>query len=167
MGWEMRWLKFIYEQYCKDVEMPFEAKLNPNYEANPQVGEVYAFRSLYFVMSDVEYYPYEVFIVSPYWELASHEDLIADGKDRRWVVESLVRYVRDELLSVALKMDDIPAKDVEIMKNYIDKGEPLPEERTGLSYIEGMGSYQEMFREKERERSIALSAVGVASEDRE
>ncbi len=23
----MRWLKYIYEQYKKDVEMPFEAKL--------------------------------------------------------------------------------------------------------------------------------------------
>ena len=160
----MRWLKYIYEQYKKDVEMPFEAKPDPDYEADPHVGEVYQLGSLYFVMSDVEYYPFEVFIVSPYWELASDKDLIVEGKEHRWVIESLVRYVGDDVLSVALEVDRIPAEDVQLMKNYIDKGEPLPEKRTGLSYIEGKGFYQELFKESERKRSIALSAVGVASQ---
>ena len=160
----MRWLKFIYEQYKKDTKVPFEAVPDPNYEADPQVGEVYQLGSLYFVMSDVEYYPFEVLIVSPYWELASNEDLIVDGKGHRWVIENLVRYVRDEILSVSLKVDEISREDINTMKAYIDEGKPLPKNQTGLSYVEGKGFYQELFKETERERSIALSAIGVVTE---
>jgi len=155
----MRWIKFIYEQYKKDVEqgrnMSISIKKRVKIES-PKIGEIYLFNSLYFVISDVEYYPYEVLIASPYWELASSEDLIVEGKDNKWVIENLVRYAGDEVLAVALKVDEVNKKDVGIMKAYIDEGKPLPENRTGLSYIEGKGYYQELFKESERQRSLFL-----------
>ncbi len=155
----MRWIKFIYEQYKKDVEQGEDMSILTGQVENPtepHIGEIYLFNTLYFVISDVEYYPYEVFIASPYWELASNEDLIVEGKEQRWVIESIVRYVGDEILAASLKVDEISEKDVNIMKAYINEGKPLPENQTGLSYIAGKGFYQELFKESERKRSLFL-----------
>ena len=155
----MRWIKFIYEQYRKDLEQGENMNVLPERvekAIEPRIGEIYLFNTIYFVISDIEYYPYEVFIVSPYWELASNEDLIVDGKEQRWVIESIVRYVGDEILAASLKVDEISEKDVNTMKAYIDEGKPLPENQTGLSYIEGKGFYQELFKESERKRSLFL-----------
>ncbi len=46
------------------------------------IGDVYAIGSLYYIVADTDEYPYEVYIASPYWELASHKDLIVDGRER-------------------------------------------------------------------------------------
>ena len=155
----MRWLEFVYNQYAKDTKD--EIMLNASDATGteePNVGDVYAIGSLYYVVADTEEYPYEVFIASPYWELASDKDLIVDGADRRWVITSIVRYVSDEILSQSCQFDTISRKVLKIMRNYVEKGDPLPKEFTGLSYIEGKGFYQELFRNKEEERSRILLA---------
>ncbi len=177
----MRWLKFIYDQYIKDlkeekidlkmqvsqkdIEILREAKKESSKsltiifqkQETPKVCEVYIIGSLYFVISDTEEYPYEVFIVSPYWELASDEDLIADGRERRWVIENLVRYVDNRILGQSLRVDEIRKEDLELMQNFINGSiEQLPKEKTGLSYEKGKGYYQELFKENERRRSLFL-----------
>lgn len=175
----MRWLKFIYEQYLKDIENTEEkpeieitvsekeleylrkakALLKTKIQLiqeEPRVGDVYQFENVYFVISDTEEYPYEVFIVSPYWELASDKDLIATGKERRWAIESLVRYVEDDILRKSIKVDEINKEDIKIMQDFINEGKGLPKNRVGLSFIEGEGFYQELFKENERKRTLFL-----------
>ncbi len=51
------------------------------------------------------------------------------------------------------------------MKYYMEKGKPLPKDRTGLSYPEGQGYYQELFRKNEAERSLFLNADVLAFDD--
>ncbi|WP_025209730.1 hypothetical protein [Hippea sp. KM1] len=172
----MRWLKFVYEQYLKDLEFRqknIDTEINKNNiqhlkkaqaliegkskeSEEAMVGDVYQFESLYFVISDTEECPYEVFIASPYWELASDKDLIVDGKEHRWVIESLIRYVEEDVLDRSIKIDQVSEDDVRIMQRFINEGDRLPKERTGLSYIKGSGSYQELFKENERKRSLFL-----------
>ena len=175
----MRWIKFMYEQYIKDIENSQEqmetkievsekelehlrdaqklikTKTNLTTE-EPQPGDVYQFENVYYVISDVEEYPYEAFVTSPYWELASDRDLIADGEKQRWVIENLVRYIEDDVLNLSVKIDHIPKQDIKIMQDYIHEGKKLPQEKTGLSYIEGEGFYQELFKENERKRTLFL-----------
>ncbi len=173
----MRWIKFIYEQYLKDLEdesKKINVKISKKEIENlrkkrallkkqankiftePKIGEVYLINNLYFSISDTEECPYEVFIVSPYWELASNKDIITDGKEHRWVIENLVRYVEEEILEKSVKVDEIKEKDIKIMQDFVNKGKKLPDERVGLSYIEGEDSYQELFKESERKRSLFL-----------
>ncbi len=174
----MRWIKFIYEQYLNDLEQKIEEtdkvevskknienlreaqnllkKQTQNISTEPQIGDVFLINSLYFSISDTDECPYEVFIVSPYWELASDKDLIADGKERRWVIENLVRYVEEEVLEKSIKVDELKKEDIKIMQDFVNEGKKLPDNRVGLSYIEGKGSYQELFKESERKRSLFL-----------
>jgi len=173
----MRRIKYIYEQYIKDLkEEKIDLKMQVSQkdieilrkakskqpkvsqkQETPKIGEVYIIDALYFVISDIEEYPYEVFVVSPYWELASDEDLITDGRERRWVIENLVRYVDKRILGQSLKVDEIRKEDLELMQNFINGSvDQLPKEKTGLSYERGKGYYQELFKEKERERSLFL-----------
>lgn len=173
----MRWIKFIYEQYLKDLEQEVketdieiskreienlrktQGLLKKQTRAalpESKIGDVYLINNLYFSISDTEECPYEVFIVSPYWELASDKDLIAEGKERRWVIENLVRYVEEEVLEKSIKVDELKKEDIKIMQDFVNEGKNLPDNRVGLSYIEGKGSYQELFKESERKRSLFL-----------
>ena len=163
----MRWLKFIFEQYSKDADEPIVINLQAKAD-NPipvSVGNLYAIASLYYVVADTDEYPYEVYIASPYWELASHKDLIVDGRERRWAMLSVVRYVTDGVLAQSFKFDEITPEEVRIMKRHIHFAEPLPYRMTGLSYREGDNSFQELFRNREIERSRVLLASMFQSED--
>lgn len=166
----MRWLKFIFEQYSKDADEPiiidFQMKANT---PNPVfVGYLYAIGSLYYVIADIGEYPYEVYIASPYWELASHKDLIVDGIDRRWVILNVARYVIDEVLMQSFKFNEITPEEVRIMNRHIHLAEPLPQKMTGLSYREGDNSFQELFRNREIERSrVLLSSMFKDIENKE
>ena len=167
----MRWLKFIFDQYIDDTSEPVKSNFhNPNANPNPKIGDVYMLGTqqgiLYYVIADTDEYPYEVYIASPYWELASHKDLILDGREKRWVVLSIPRYATDGIIGASLRMDQLTPEDVRIMKRHIHLGEVLPNSMTGLSYQEGENSYQEMFRNREIERSrILLAEVFREQED--
>ncbi len=57
-----------------------------------------------------------------------------------------------------MKFDQVAPEEVRAMKHHIHLGKPLPQKLTGLSYKEGDKSFQELFRNREIERSRVLLA---------
>ena len=156
----MRWLKFIFDQYIDDTAEPITLEENKkNKKVSISVGDVYVIGSLYYIIADIDEYPYEVYITSPYWELASHKDLIVDGRERRWVMLSVPRYATDNVIAQSIRLDRIPETYVDKMAKHLNDGDVLPQDMTGLSYREGDNSYQELFRKREIERSRALFPI--------
>jgi len=182
----MRWLKFIYEQYLKDInsEQNFEnldketisselkekikqkitsAKpiLKKSQNKKPKVGEIYIFgKALYFAIAETEEYPYKVYIATPYWELCTHEDLIVEGKYQKYGLTNIIRYVSDETLSLSMKIDEIDEEEIKLMNDFLEgKIGELPKAKRGMQ-IEKKDNYSlnAKFKTSERERSILLLA---------
>ncbi len=130
-------------------------------------GDIFIFNNLYFVISDKETYPYEVLIVSPFWELGTHKDIVVNGEENRWVIESIARYVTDEIIEKSLHIDRVDKKYIEIMKSYLNDETPLPENLTGTEYKDDENSFYELFRKSEIKRSLILTVSSIEELDDE
>jgi len=191
-GVKMRLLSEIYEMYIdgiikrkgfdnieikvkkREIEMlrKIQSTIEPNTDISiiedkkPKIGNLYMFDSLFFVISDNEEYPYEVFIVSNFWELATNEDIIIESEaGDKWVIESIVRYVDDDILEKSTHIDDIDTKFIDIMKDYIHNNKSLPEKMVGMEASEH--SFQEKFKKHEVKRSMILTAESLFYEEDE
>lgn len=167
----MRWIEFVYKQYLKSLkEADNNIKINqkeiklPEYVLENadnddyiklEVGNIYQIDDLYYAIADKDAYPYEVFICSPFWELATEEDLIAEGKERTWVVESIVRYVNKRYFDRSIFIDKISKDDILLMRDYIHKGKALPSDKVGFK-TENKNAFQRLFKESEQRRSLFM-----------
>jgi hypothetical protein len=181
----MRWIEFIYNQYLDDLKknkMINEIEVNKDdlkilnnipktnhiksQTHNTKIGDIFMLANLFFVISDIEEYPYEVFISSPYFELACEKDLIVESQNGKiWVMESITRYVTDELLENAIKVDSIHQESIAIMQNYIKGKSELPKDKIGLKYAKNNDSYQHLFRENQRRISLFLTIESINKND--
>ncbi len=120
------------------------------------IGDVFFLNGIYYTISE-DNEPYMAYIVTPFVELISDEDLIITINNKLFGLLSLVRYVSNETIDNSIKIANIK-NDVNIMNKYINEGEDLPKNRVGLSYPEGENYYQELFRKEEARRSLFLAA---------
>ncbi len=130
-------------------------------------GDIFIFNNLYFAVSDMKTYPYDVLIVSPFWELATHKDIVVKGEENQWVIESITRYVTEEILERSLQIDRVDKKYIEIMKAYLNNEAPLPENLTGTKYEEDDSSFYKLFRKSEIKRSLILTVSSIEELDDE
>ena len=127
----------------------------------PNIGTVYLLpkEKLYFVLSDMEEYPYEVYICSPYCEFATDEDMIVSVNGECWVLENIVRYVTDEIIKTSFYVGGIDLKDIASMKSG-----KIPDSKKGFRYGSD-NSPSIIFRKNEIARSLFLSAYSVEELD--
>ncbi len=160
----------ITERYMQMFEKALKKTRTRKIKKTPitkkEAGEVFVIldSNLYFVLSNTEQYPYEVFIASPFWELASNKDLIVEMDDgTTWVLESIIRYVNNELIDNTAKIGEFSKQDIEIMKNFLTHGKELPENRKGFTLPHSESNPIELFRRKEVERSLFLTVHSIFS----
>ncbi len=132
-----------------------------------KVGDIFLLNDLSFVLTDITTYPFEVLMVSPFWELATHKDIIVDTDESRWALESIIRYVDEEMLANAIKLDRIDEKYIEVIKDYLDDRGELPIKLRGLEYEDGDNSPQELFRKNEIKRSLILTIKSIEDLDKD
>jgi hypothetical protein len=185
----MKILQDIYDLYLQSINKEKESEKmnvdisnreldilhNAQKQAAPQleliakspikIGDIYLFEDIFFTISDDNTYPYEAMITSPFWELATHKDIVVDGDEDKWVIESIVRYVDDNILKNSIKVDMINKKYIEIMQKYLNDEEELPQELKGTRYEDEDNSFQMLFRKNEIKRSLFLTMGSIEEMD--
>ncbi len=127
-----------------------------------QVGSLFMIDNLFFVVSNTDNYPYEVFVASPFFELAADKDIIVEDNDKeKWVIESIVRYVTTSILEASIKISSIDEEYINIMKSYIKDAKKLPKDMVGTPYNDFEDSEQKQFRENEIRRSLFLTLENI------
>jgi len=136
----------------------------PHFEGAPvhqkaETGKVYLYKNTYYAIADLKE-PYEAYVCSPFWELATDKDLITEVNGEWWALEGIVRYVTQEVLNKSVEIGEINPADLEAMKAFIHENHPLPSDRTGL-VPGGKNDPRWKFRQEELRRSLILTAEAL------
>ncbi len=154
----------------RDIEILEKAQNNikPNMfvikQESPKTGYLYMLGNLFFVINDASQHPYEIFICSNFWELATDKDIIIQSKSKdTWALESIIRYIDEDTLNQATHIDEIDEKYLNIMRDYLYNDIDLPKNIVGMKATPN--SFQEKFRKHEIKRSMALTIDSLFYEE--
>lgn len=195
----MRLLKIIYEIYESQFEemeynhdfkldkdlrekicslfAPIDSK-NSTKPETPKFGEIRLMFldnvPVYYLLYDRIGELYECIKVSTFWELAAQNDMIVTTLEgEKYVVEIWNKfYLTYEEVESSIKVGTLSEEDHNIIEKVVEEGEPIPEEKRGLTVnLFNENYYQVKFHNKEveiiRPFKYRLFTDILASEDEE